>query len=49
MAATNRPLDEQLQAAFDAAENETVRYHLRQALQLRIIEEERLDGELPAD
>ncbi|MDS0281725.1 hypothetical protein [Haloarcula onubensis] len=38
MATTDRPLDEQLRAALDAAETDTARYHLREALQLRIAE-----------
>jgi len=34
------PLDSHLKEALDAAEDDDARYHLREALQLRVIQEE---------
>ncbi|MBX0347296.1 MULTISPECIES: hypothetical protein [Haloarcula] len=40
MEPTQDALDSHLEAALEAADDDTTRYHLRQALQLRIAEKE---------
>ncbi|MFC7020988.1 MULTISPECIES: hypothetical protein [Haloarcula] len=37
-------VDEHLESALERAEHERVRYHLREALQLRVAESARTDG-----
>ena len=48
MHVSQNPLETQLEAALEAAENETARYHIRQALQLRVIERESPEDSLSA-
>ena len=48
MALSDHPLDEQLEAALDAATDESARYHIRQALQIQRLERELPDDEVPA-
>jgi predicted transcriptional regulator len=40
MTATSRSLDDHLEAALESATDESARYHIRQALQLRLVEAE---------
>ena len=44
---TASSVDEQLEAALDAATDESARYHIREALQLRVAERTRPDDEGP--
>lgn len=37
------PMERHLQAALESAENENTRYHLREAMQLRIAEKNGID------
>jgi hypothetical protein len=48
MTLSDHPLDEQLEAALDAATDESARYHIRQALQIQLLERELPDEELSA-
>jgi hypothetical protein len=43
---TTRSLDTHLEAALEAATDESARYHIRQALQLRLVETECEEDEL---
>ncbi|MBX0294001.1 hypothetical protein [Haloarcula nitratireducens] len=47
MPSTDTSLDFHLEAALAAAEDETTLYHLRQAMQLRIAENEDVTDERP--
>ncbi|MBX0303020.1 hypothetical protein EGD98_04960 [Halomicroarcula sp. F24A] len=44
MTISESPLDTHLKAALREAEDDTARYHIREALQLRIVEETAPDG-----
>jgi hypothetical protein len=46
MTTASRSLDEHLEAALESATDETARYHIRQALQLRLVETEWDEDEL---
>lgn len=46
MNTTTRSLDTHLEAALEAATDESARYHIRQALQLRLVETEWEEDEL---
>ena len=43
MTTANRTLDSHLKAALQEADDDDARYHIREALQLRIVEETALD------
>ena len=39
-------IDAHLESALEAADDETARYHIREALQLRVVERESPDGDV---